>query len=377
MKSDSFRNKRNGFETMDGGMDGQGPKGKNPAGKIAGIVAAVVVLAVLALNSTYEIKEQEQAVLITLGQAQAVSEPGLHFKIPFIQQVRKVNTTIQGFAIGYNSENDEVDEDESLMITSDFNFIDVDFYVEYRYSDPVKALYASKAPLDILRGISQSCIRTVIGSYPVDDVLTTGKNEIQASIKEMILKRLEEQDIGIQLVNITIQDSEPPTAEVMEAFKAVETAKQGKETALNNANKYRNEQLPSAQAKADGIIKDAEAKKTERINEATAQVSRFNSMYQEYIKNPAVTRQRMFYEAMEDVLPDLKVIIESPNGNTQTIYPLESFTGTQEEDGQTQTPASGQSPVQDSSVQDSSAAPQNGTDEIAERWSGYSRWDSR
>ena len=164
MKSDSFRNKRNGFETMDGGMDGQGPKGKNPAGKIAGIVAAVVVLAVLALNSTYEIKEQEQAVLITLGQAQAVSEPGLHFKIPFIQQVRKVNTTIQGFAIGYNSENDEVDEDESLMITSDFNFIDVDFYVEYRYSDPVKALYASRAPLDILRNISQSCIRTVIGS---------------------------------------------------------------------------------------------------------------------------------------------------------------------------------------------------------------------
>lgn len=375
MKSDSFRNKRNGFETMDGGMDGQGPgpKGKNPAGKIAGIVAAVVVLAVLALNSTYEIKEQEQAVLITLGQAQAVSEPGLHFKIPFIQQVRKVNTTIQGFAIGYNSESDEVDEEESLMITSDFNFIDVDFYVEYRYSDPVKALYASRAPLDILRGISQSCIRTVIGSYPVDDVLTTGKNEIQASIKEMILKRLEEQDIGIQLVNITIQDSEPPTAEVMEAFKAVETAKQGKETALNNANKYRNEQLPSAQAKADGIIKDAEAKKTERINEATAQVARFNSMYQEYIKNPAVTRQRMFYEAMEDVLPDLKVVIESPNGNTQTIYPLESFTGTQEDEEdeeaegqQTQPPASGQSPVQGSSVQDSSAAPQNGTDEIAE-----------
>ena len=339
MNSDSFRNRRNGFETMDGGQSG-GSQKKNPSGKIIGIAAAVLVLAILALNSTYEIKEQEQAVLITLGKAQAVSEPGLHFKIPFIQQVRKVNTTIQGFAIGYNTESEEVDEDESLMITSDFNFIDVDFYVEYRYSDPVKALYASRAPLDILRNISQSCIRTVIGSYPVDDVLTTGKNEIQASIKEMILGRLEEQDIGIQLVNITIQDSEPPTIEVMEAFKAVETAKQGKETALNNANKYRNEQLPSAQAKADGIIKDAEARKTERINEATAQVARFNSMSQEYIKNPAVTRQRMFYEAMEDVLPDLKVIIESPNGNMQTIYPIESFTGTRdadEEDAQQQT----------------------------------------
>ncbi|MCI8787764.1 MAG: FtsH protease activity modulator HflK [Lachnospiraceae bacterium] len=320
---------------MDGGQGGQDmpPKSKSPTGKILGIGIAVIALAILILNSTYEIKEQEQAVLITLGQAQAVADPGLHFKIPFIQQVRKVNTTIQGFSIGYSTDNNEVDEDESLMITSDFNFIDVDFYVEYRFSDPVKALYASKAPLEILRNISQSCIRTVIGSYPVDDVLTTGKNEIQASIKEMILQRLEDQDIGIQLVNITIQDSEPPTTEVMEAFKAVETAKQGKETALNNANKYRNEQLPSAQARADGIIKDAEAQKTERINEATAQVSRFNSMYQEYIKNPAVTRQRMFYEAMENVLPGLKVIIESPNGNTQTIYPLESFTGNQD-DGQ-------------------------------------------
>lgn len=139
------------------------------------------------------------------------------------------------------------------------------------------------------------------------------------------MQRLEEQDLGIQLVNITIQDSEPPTTEVMEAFKAVETAKQGKETALNNANKYRNEQIPSAEARADAIIQRAEAEKTARINEATAQVARFNAMYEEYIKNPEVTRQRMFFEAMEEILPELKVIIESPNGNVQTFYPLESF----------------------------------------------------
>ena len=176
------------------------------------------------------------------------------------------------------------------------------------------------------------CIRTVIGSYPVDDVLTTGKNEIQAAIKEMILERLSEQDIGIQLVNITIQDSEPPTSEVMEAFKAVETAKQGKETALNNANKYRNEQLPLAQAQADGIIKDAEAQKTERINEATAQVARFNAMYEEYIKNPTVTKQRMFYETMEDVLPSMKVYIVDESG-TQKMLPLDSFTSAMQSAG--------------------------------------------
>lgn len=325
MNGDSFRNRKNGFETMTGGKINM--PSKLPSNKLIGIIAVVIIFFILAANCTYEIKEQEQAVLITLGKAQAVTSSGLHFKIPFVQQVRKVNTTIQGFSIGYNTATNETITDESLMITSDFNFIDVDFYVEYRYSDPVKALYASSNPLEVLRNVSQSCIRTVIGSYPVDDVLTTGKNEIQANIRDMILEKLEAQDIGIQLVNITIQDSQPPTTEVMEAFKAVETAKQGKETALNNANKYRNEQLPSAQAQADAIVKAAEAQKTERINDATAQVARFNAMYEEYIKNPSITRQRMFYEAMEELLPGLKVIIESPNGDMQTVYPLESFTG--------------------------------------------------
>ena len=288
-------------------------------------IAALIIIAVLALNSFYTINEQEQAVLITLGQASSVTTPGLHFKIPFIQKVIKVDTTIQGFSIGYNEDGDYSVEEESLMITSDYNFVNVDFFVEYRVSEPVKAVYASSEPVNILRNICQSSIRTVIGSFPVDDVLTTGKNEIQAAIKEMILSRLEEQDLGIQLVNITIQDSEPPTIEVMEAFKAVETAKQGKETALNNANKYRNEKLPEAEANADAIIKSAEASKTERINEAIAQVARFNAMYEEYVKNPEVTKERMFFEAMEEVLPGLKVIIESPSGDVQTFYPIESF----------------------------------------------------
>lgn len=324
MSKDSSRNRAQGFETMDGGNAGN--QSGSSTGKIVGIAIAIVIVVFLALNSTYQIREQEQAVLVTLGQAKAVTEPGLHFKIPFIQQVRKVNTTIQGFAIGYNISSDESETSDSLMITSDYNFVNVDFFVEYRYSDPVKAVYASSEPVAILRNISQGCIRTVISSYPVDDVLTTGKNEIQAAIKEEILERLEIQDIGLQLVNITIQDSEPPTTEVMDAFKAVETAKQGKETALNTANKYRNEQLPMAQAQADNIIQNAEAQKTARINEAAGQVARFNAMYDEYIKNPAVTKQRMFYETMEEVLPDLKVIIESPDGNLQTIYPLEPFT---------------------------------------------------
>ena len=291
-------------------------------------VFGILLFLILAFNSIYTIKEQEQAVLITLGVAKPVTTSGLHFKIPFIQNVKKVNTTIQGFSLGYDPSTNLNEESDSLMITSDYNFVNVDFFVEYRIVDPVKALFASEDPVVILKNISQSCIRTVIASYDVDSVLTTGKNEIRSLIKEKIIAALNIHDIGIQLVNITIQDSEPPTAEVMEAFKAVETAKQGKETAINNANKYRNEKLPEAAANVDKILQEAAVVKEQRINEANGQVARFNAMYEEYIKNPLITKQRMFYETMENVLPSLKVIINGSDVSVDTILPLESFFST-------------------------------------------------
>lgn len=304
------------------------------AGKIGKIVVfAIVGIFVLSIvfGSFYTIREEEQAVVCTFGVPKAVTTSGLHFKIPFIQTVTKVNNTIQGFAIGYTNDyeqnyNGASGADSGMMITSDYNFINVDFYAEYRITDPVKALYASTDPKIVLANIAQNCIRTTVGSYGVDSVLTTGKNEIQSNIKDMILDKLEQYDIGIQLVNITIQDAEPPTEEVRTAFKAVETAKQGKETAINNANKYRNEQIPAAQAKADKITQDAEATKQARINEAAGQVARFNDMYNEYKNYPEITKTRMFYETMEDVLPGMKIVIEGSDGsNIEKILPLDSF----------------------------------------------------
>ena len=295
--------------------------------KKSGIAAVLVVaIPVIGFGSLYNIQEQEQAVVTTMGKARAVTEPGLHFKVPFVQSVRKVNTTIQGFAIGYDPNDNESKEEDSLMITKDYNFVNVDFFVEYKVADPVRAVYESEDPLKVLQSITKSCIRTVIGSYDVDSVLTTGKNEIQSKIKQMIMEKLEGHDIGLTVVNVTILDSEPPTQEVMEAFKAVETAKQGKETAINNANKYRNEKLPEATAQTDKILQEAESTKAKRINEATAEVAKFNAMYIEYQKNPEVTKQRMFYETMEKVLPDMKVIIDGTD-KTSTILPLDSFTG--------------------------------------------------
>lgn len=130
----------------------------------AAIAAGVLVPAVF--GSFYQIQEQEQAVLVTFGKPKAVTETGLHFKLPFIQEVRKVNTTIQGFPVGYTEENNEMVEAESIMITSDYNFIDVDFFVEYRISDPVAYLYGSREPEQILRNISQSCMWRMTSTSP-------------------------------------------------------------------------------------------------------------------------------------------------------------------------------------------------------------------
>lgn len=302
-------------------------KKKSFFGKAVGTVMVLVLLAaVLLTQSMYSINEQEEAVITTFGTPTTVSSPGLHFKIPLIQKVEKVSTTINGFPIGYIVESDTSIESESLMITSDYNFVNVDFFVEYQVSDPIKYLYASKNPENILKTLAQSYIRDTIGLYPVDSVITTGKNEIQAEIKEKLVERLDHEDLGLHLVNITIQDAEPPTQEVLEAFKNVETAKQSKETAINNANKYQSEQLPAAEAKVDQILQEAEAVKESRISEAEGQVARFNAMYEEYLKNPLITKQRMFYETMEELLPDMKVIIDNGSGSTNKLLPLDPLT---------------------------------------------------
>ncbi len=294
-------------------------------GLIKGVIF-VAIIVILALNSFYTINEQEAAVVTTFGVASATTDSGLHFKIPFVQKVQKVDTTIKGFAMGYDPQTNSPVEDESLMITSDYNFVNVDFYIEYQVTDPVKALYASQNYEAVLKNIAQSVIRAEIGSYPVDSVITTGKGEIQQNIREKITRHLEAHDIGITLINLTIQDAEPPTSEVLEAFMNVESAKQGKETAINNAKKYENEQVKAAEAEVDRILKEAISTKEARINEAEGQASRFNEIFNEYLKYPLITKQRMFYEAMEEVLPDLKVIIDNGDGSsTQKILPLDSL----------------------------------------------------
>lgn len=297
-------------------------KENNAASHALSIVATVVIIAFIIISlfgAFYTLNEDEDAVVSTFGTPSVVEDSGLHFKIPFVQKLRKVDMSVRGMPIGYDPESNASIENESLMITKDFNFVSVDFYIEWQVTDAVAYTHAAEDPQLILKTLAMSYIRDTIGSYNIDEVLTTGKAQIQSEIKTKLVDRLNKEGIGVTVRSVAIQDAEPPTEAVSAAFKAVEDAKQRAEETVNGAKKYNSQQIPAAEAKANAMLESAEATKQARIREAEGQIARFTAMYEEYMKFPAITKVRMYYEAMEELLPSLKVIIQDGNGTVVNI----------------------------------------------------------
>ena len=302
-------------------------------GKLLLIIAAALLVLITCLTSFYTVDDKQQAVITTFGKVTDITDAGLHFKLPFgIQQVHNVDVNVyQKIELGYTSEENGdyvVNNNESTMITGDYNIVNVDFFVEYKISDPEQYLFSSNNPELILRNLIQSQVRNVVGSTSVDAVLTDGKENIQMQVKELVSQILEEYDIGLTLVDVRIQDSEPPTTEVIEAFKAVETAKQKAETVVNDAKAYQNAKIPEAQAQADKLLQNAQYLKQKRINEAVQQVAMFEAMYAEYANNPDITKSRMYYEAISEILPGVKLYINTGDSSGMNmLLPLESLVG--------------------------------------------------
>ena len=286
--------------------------------RIVSLVAIGIFALILVFSSIYTINEDQDAVVTTWGQPSVISDSGMHFKLPFIQRVQKVDMSVRGMPIGYDAQGNS-NENESLMITNDFNFVSVDFYLEWQVTDAVAYLYAAENPELMVKTLAMSFIRDTIGSYSVDEVLTTGKAQIQTEIKEKLMNRLTAENIGVTVRSVAIQDAEPPTAEVANAFKAVEDAKQNAETVVNGATAYKNQKLPAAEAQVKSIVEKATADKDARIAEAQGQIARFNAMYAEYIKFPGITMERMYYEAMEELLPGITIIVQDENGTIVNV----------------------------------------------------------
>ena len=299
--------------------------------RLVGIAAGVIFLIVFFSTCWFTVNDKQQAVITTFGRVTGTADAGIHFKLPFgIQKAELVDINVyHKIERGYRSDPAQIGdyetiENESKMISGDFNIVNVDFFIEYKISNAEKYLYAAKDPDTVLKNLAQSQIRNVIGSKYVDDILTTGKSQIQAEVKELITEELAKYDVGIVLTDIKIQDAEPPTEEVNAAFKNVETAKQVGETAKNDAEAYKNAQIPNAEAQADKLRQNAEFKKLDRINQAKKQVAMFDAMYEQYAVNREITKSRMYFEAIEAALPNVKLYIDAA-GTTQKLLPLENF----------------------------------------------------
>ncbi|MDO4623294.1 MAG: FtsH protease activity modulator HflK [Eubacteriales bacterium] len=292
-----------------------GNAGRVIRGVIIGAVIAILAVSVMT-GCIFFTNEQETGFICTLGKNTMIETAGAHFKIPFISQKYVYDGTTQGMAIGYNEGDNESAQSESLMITSDFNFINIDFYIEYRITDPIAYTYATSDPEGILRNIAMASIRNTVGLVDVDTALTTGKSQIETDVQTDITEELLRHETGLTVSNVSIQDSEPPTETVSEAFKAVNDAKTGKDTAINNANAAAKKVTENAAAEASKILSSAEATRTERVNQAREEVATFNAIFDEYRKNPEVVKERMYLDAVKKIYPNMEIVI----GDGKLIY---------------------------------------------------------
>ncbi len=296
------------------------------------IVIGVIVLVLLS-GSFFRVEPEEVGVILRFGKYRKTVDPGLNYKVPFIESVYKVPVERQqklefGFrtsSAGVRSEYTRRGTlDESLMLTGDLNLADVEWVVQYRIDDPFNYLFKVRNPESTLRDIAESAMRQVVGDRTVNEVLTVGRAEISGRLEELMQQVCREYSIGVKIEQVVLQDVNPPE-QVKAAFNAVNEAQQEKETLINQAKAEYNKVIPKASGQAQETIQMAEGYATERINNAKGDVARFNALYTEYIKAPEVTRRRIYLETMEEILPKLgqKIITDESGANVLPLLQMQ------------------------------------------------------
>ncbi|MGQ0801623.1 MAG: FtsH protease activity modulator HflK [Pseudomarimonas sp.] len=280
------------------------------------------------LSSYYTVQPEERAVVKRFGAVSKVTDPGLHFKLPFgIDQVQIVATERVlkqefGFRTAGGDQRTEYSAedfpDESLMLSGDLNIIDVEWVVQYRISDPMKFLYSMREPTGTLRDVSESVMRRAVGNRLGSEVLTTARVEISTFVRDETQKALNAFEAGIQVVTVELQDVVPPAA-VQPAFNEVNEARQERERMINEATKQQNQEIPRARGNANRVISQAEGYATERVNQALGETARFRSILAEYRLAPEVTRTRMYLETMKDVLPTVGSVVVVQKGQVPPL----------------------------------------------------------
>ena len=292
---------------------------------------AVVIWLLLGL---YSVGPDEVGVVQRFGEYNRVVGSGLNYHFPYpIETVQTPKVTeVKRIEIGFRTVGKNqyrTIEQESLMLTGDENIVDAELIVQYKIKDPIDYLFNFIGPELTLREASEASLRTVIGRHNIDEALTSGKLMIQEETKELLQITLDKYETGVIVVAVQLQDVSPPK-QVIDAFKDVASAKEDKNRMINEAEGYRNDVIPKARGEAQAMIRKAEGFRESRIKRAEGDVAKFKAIVKEYNKAKDVTKERLYLEAMEEILPgvDKYIVPNGEDGNLLNLLNLNGMKGT-------------------------------------------------
>jgi membrane protease subunit HflK len=308
---------RNAFNSPGGG-------GVRP-GALTAVVGAVFLIWVA--SGIYQVQPNEEAVVTTFGAYTRDEAPGLRYHLPWpIEHIEKVPvTSLNRIDVGGGGTVDSDIPQESLMLTSDENIVDLTFSVTWRVSDAARYVFSTRNPDDAVKAVAESAMREVIGKTQLDPILTNGRGQVQLETADLMQKTLDSWGAGVRIVEVQIRSVNPPQ-EVVAAFRDVQSAEQDRDSAVNEADAYRNRVVNEAKGDAARIVQYAQGYREQSVRTATGDAARFNSIYAEYKRAPQATRDRLYLETMERVLArSNKVIISGKGVTAPVILPPDVF----------------------------------------------------
>ena len=276
-------------------------------------------------TGVYTVGPDEVGVVQRFGKYDRTVQSGLNYHMPFpIETVKTPKVTeVKRIEVGFRTVGKNqyrTVERESLMLTGDENIVDAELIVQYKIKEPINYLFNFIGPELTLREAAEASLRTVVGRHNIDEALTSGKLMIQEETKELLQSILDKYETGAHVVAVQLQDVSPPK-QVIDAFKDVASAKEDKNRMINEAEGYRNDIIPKARGEAQAMIREAEGFREARIKRAEGDVAKFKAILKEYSKAKDVTRERLYLEAMEEILPGLEKYIV-PNGEDGNLLNL-------------------------------------------------------
>lgn len=292
-----------------------GGGGDVPTGKLTLLIVSLLVLVWVALGF-YQLDEQKRAVVLRLGAFHNIVDPGVHWNPPFIDTVIKENVTQQR---SYTT--------QGAMLTEDENIVDVQLSVQYNIGDLRKFKMSIRDPQHALEEATDSAVRHAIGSSKMDDVLTVGRDKIAVDVHNRLQKYLDVYQTGIVVTTVNVEKTQPPSP-VQAAFDDVIKAREDEQRVQNEAQTYANTVIPEARGMAKRVFEESLAYRDRAIARAQGEAERFNALLTEYHKAPAVTRERLYLEAMQEIYSNnSKVLIDTKNSNNMLYLPLDQLRG--------------------------------------------------